>query len=56
MFHSHHDEMTQMAMGMIGMFVVHPRNPSPEADLARDGIEPASDSPARRQVDPHKKH
>jgi FtsP/CotA-like multicopper oxidase with cupredoxin domain len=27
MFHSHHDEMTQMAMGLIGLFVIHPRNP-----------------------------
>ncbi len=27
MYHSHHDEMTQMAMGMMGMFVVHPRRP-----------------------------
>ena len=26
MFHAHHDEMTQMGMGLIGMFVVHPRN------------------------------
>jgi FtsP/CotA-like multicopper oxidase with cupredoxin domain len=25
MYHSHHDEMTQMALGMTGMFVVHPR-------------------------------
>ncbi|MBX5484022.1 MAG: copper oxidase [Myxococcaceae bacterium] len=25
MYHSHHDEMTQMALGMVGMFVVHPR-------------------------------
>ena len=25
MYHSHHDEMTQMGMGMMGMFVVHPR-------------------------------
>ncbi len=25
MYHSHHDEMTQMAMGLMGMFVVHPR-------------------------------
>ncbi|MGH8744297.1 MAG: multicopper oxidase family protein, partial [Burkholderiales bacterium] len=25
MYHSHHDEMTQMAMGMMGMIVVHPR-------------------------------
>lgn len=28
MYHSHHDEMTQMGMGMTGMFVIHPRNPS----------------------------
>jgi manganese oxidase len=27
MYHSHHDEMTQMALGMIGMIVVHPREP-----------------------------
>ncbi|MEO7300461.1 MAG: multicopper oxidase domain-containing protein, partial [Verrucomicrobiota bacterium] len=28
MYHSHHDEMTQMQLGMIGMFIVHPKNPS----------------------------
>jgi len=27
MYHSHHDEMTQMQLGMLGMFVIHPRNP-----------------------------
>lgn len=27
MYHSHHDEMTQMALGLMGLFVVHPRNP-----------------------------
>ena len=27
MYHSHHDEMTQMALGMMGMFVIHPRKP-----------------------------
>lgn len=27
MYHSHHDEMTQMALGMMGLFVVHPRRP-----------------------------
>ncbi len=27
MYHSHHDEMTQMGLGMTGMIVVHPRNP-----------------------------
>jgi hypothetical protein len=36
MFHSHHDEMTQMGMGLIGMFVVHPRHPSPEYRVDRD--------------------
>ncbi len=25
MYHSHHDEMTQMGLGMTGMFIVHPR-------------------------------
>jgi FtsP/CotA-like multicopper oxidase with cupredoxin domain len=25
MFHAHHDEMVQQAMGLIGMFVIHPR-------------------------------
>lgn len=25
LYHSHHDEMTQMAMGLMGMFIVHPR-------------------------------
>jgi FtsP/CotA-like multicopper oxidase with cupredoxin domain len=27
MYHSHHDEMVQMAMGLMGMFVVHPKQP-----------------------------
>jgi FtsP/CotA-like multicopper oxidase with cupredoxin domain len=36
MYHSHHDEMTQMGMGMIGMFIVHPRNPAPEYRVDRD--------------------
>lgn len=25
MYHSHHDEMTQMGMGLMGMFIIHPR-------------------------------
>lgn len=29
MYHSHHDEMTQMGMGMVGLFIIHPRNPQP---------------------------
>lgn len=33
MYHAHHDEMTQMAMGLMGLIVVHPRNPKgPRAD------------------------
>ncbi|MDB6171952.1 MAG: multicopper oxidase protein [Chthoniobacteraceae bacterium] len=27
MYHSHHDEMTQMALGMLGVIVIHPREP-----------------------------
>jgi hypothetical protein len=27
MYHPHFDEMTQMALGMVGMFIVHPRRP-----------------------------
>lgn len=35
MYHPHADEMLQMAMGMMGMFVVHPRNPE-ERRVDRD--------------------
>jgi FtsP/CotA-like multicopper oxidase with cupredoxin domain len=28
MYHPHADEMTQMAMGMMGFFVIHPRDPA----------------------------
>jgi len=28
MYHSHHDEMTQMQLGMIGLFIIHPKNPT----------------------------
>jgi FtsP/CotA-like multicopper oxidase with cupredoxin domain len=37
MYHSHHDEMTQMAMGLMGLFIIHPRNPKgplPDRDFA----------------------
>lgn len=27
MYHAHHDEMTQIGLGMTGLFVVHPRTP-----------------------------
>lgn len=36
MFHAHHDEMTQMGMGLLGMFVAHPRAPAPEYRVDRD--------------------
>ncbi|MBI1785234.1 multicopper oxidase domain-containing protein, partial [Candidatus Sumerlaeota bacterium] len=35
MYHPHHDEMTQMAMGLMGLFVIHPRNP-PRPKIDRD--------------------
>ena len=35
MYHSHYDEMTQMALGLTGMFVVQPRRgPRPDRDFA----------------------
>ena len=37
MYHSHHDEMTQMAMGLLGMLIIHPREPKgprPDRDFA----------------------
>ncbi|HZN41135.1 MAG TPA: copper oxidase [Planctomycetota bacterium] len=36
MYHSHHDEMVQMAMGLMGMIVVHPKQaegPLPDRDF-----------------------
>ncbi len=35
MYHPHFDEMTQMALGMMGMFIIHPRQP-PEPRIDRD--------------------
>jgi FtsP/CotA-like multicopper oxidase with cupredoxin domain len=33
MYHSHSDEMIQIALGMMGMFIIHPRTPTgPRAD------------------------
>jgi FtsP/CotA-like multicopper oxidase with cupredoxin domain len=29
MYHPHADEMTQMAFGMMGLFIIHPRGPEP---------------------------
>src|SRR5690606_3685486 len=36
MYHSHHDEMTQMALGLMGMIVVHPRTPPAGYQVDRD--------------------
>ena len=36
MFHSHHDEMTQMGMGLIGMFIIHRRTPAPHDHVDDD--------------------
>ena len=36
MYHAHHDEMTQMALGLLGAFVIHPREekePRPDRDF-----------------------
>lgn len=37
MYHSHHDEMTQMQLGMMGLFIIHPKHPAqppPDRDFA----------------------
>ena len=36
LYHSHHDEMTQMAMGLMGMLIIHPRNPRVIPRVERD--------------------
>src|SRR5688572_8567598 len=36
MYHSHHDEMTQIGMGMAGLFVIHPRGVPREQRPNRD--------------------
>lgn len=38
MYHPHHDEMTQMALGMMGMIVVHPRRPPADYRVERDFV------------------
>ncbi|MES2226800.1 MAG: copper oxidase [Pseudomonadota bacterium] len=52
MYHPHADEMTQMAMGMMGLFIVHPKDPN-QFKVDRDfgfilnayDIEPGSATP-----------
>ncbi len=36
MYHSHYDTMTQEGMGLAGLFVIHPRNPTPDDRVDRD--------------------
>ncbi|MBL8860611.1 MAG: copper oxidase [Planctomycetes bacterium] len=55
LYHSHHDEMAQMALGMMGLFVVHPRQPEPEPP-ARDYAILLSEwkiRPGERRPDPN---
>jgi FtsP/CotA-like multicopper oxidase with cupredoxin domain len=57
MYHSHHDEMTQMALGMMGMIVVHPRRPSPGYKVDRDFVMLLSEwfiKPGTSRPDPNK--
>jgi FtsP/CotA-like multicopper oxidase with cupredoxin domain len=37
MYHPHADEMVQMAMGMMGMFIIHPKQPE-EPIVDRDYV------------------
>jgi FtsP/CotA-like multicopper oxidase with cupredoxin domain len=56
MYHAHHDEMTQMAMGMLGMIVVHPRRPSRDYEVDRDFVIMLSEwkiSPGTQRPDPN---
>ncbi|MCC7535479.1 MAG: copper oxidase, partial [Deltaproteobacteria bacterium] len=53
MYHPHYDEMTQMALGMMGMLVVHPRRPRRRVD--RDYVLLLSEwyvRPGTRRPDP----
>lgn len=55
MYHSHHDEMTQMQLGMMGMIVVHPRTP-PSFQPDRDYVLMLSEwkiMPGTRRPDPN---
>jgi FtsP/CotA-like multicopper oxidase with cupredoxin domain len=36
MYHSHYDTMTQEGMGLTGLFIIHPRNPTEEDLVDRD--------------------
>ncbi|PCI51451.1 MAG: copper oxidase [Alphaproteobacteria bacterium] len=38
MYHSHFDTMTQEGMGLTGMFIIHPRNPTEDQKVDRDFV------------------
>ena len=44
MYHAHHDEMTQMGMGMMGMFIIHPRAARANPTTLPTGNGPGKDS------------
>ena len=57
MYHPHADEMTQMAMGMMGLFIIHPKDPKwmrVDRDfvflLASYDIEPGSATPRTAEM------
>jgi len=55
MYHSHRDEMTQQALGMMGMFIIHPRI-APERRPDRDFVLLSSEwkvLPGARRPDPN---
>jgi FtsP/CotA-like multicopper oxidase with cupredoxin domain len=36
MYHPHFDEMTEVGLGMVGFFIIHPKNPSDDEIVDRD--------------------
>lgn len=54
MYHPHHDEMTQMAMGLMGMFVVHPRKAPPPTGPGHDAAGGAGPSRAAGELPVHR--
>jgi manganese oxidase len=53
MYHSHTDDMTQIALGLMGMFIIHPRNPTgprPDRDFVLMSSEWRIDVGTRRPV------
>jgi len=59
MYHPHHDSMTQMGLGLMGMLIVHPRDPAaiPRVDrdfvllLSECFIKPGTDRPDPNVMD-----